>query len=135
MELRNISLRISKNYILLITGIFAWDILSFSILKLSLIYTSNVLLTYLITYNICCIIYILYFNVYYKVRFNLKILLLLVCFYNVGINLLDFLYNEIILIQKIEFNVALFFISVISNLIISSLLYLFIMLIKKWFKK
>jgi hypothetical protein len=100
---------------ILTTGIIAWLLLAFASIKLSVIYASNPKLAYLLAYNISSFVFLVYFIGYFKERFGIKYLLLLVLTYNVGINLLHFIYDELFLLEPPPAEYARVFLSCLIN--------------------
>jgi hypothetical protein len=89
---------------ILTTGIAAWLMLAFATVKLSVLYAENPKIAYVITYNIVAVIYLLYFIGYFKERFGLKYLALLLVLYNVGFHSLQWFYNKLFLISEPAFD-------------------------------
>ncbi len=85
---------------ILTTGIIAWLVLAFAAIKLSIIYATSPRLAYLLAYNISSFIFLMYFIGYFKERFGFGYLVLLIVAYNVGINILHFLYNHLFLLEQ-----------------------------------
>lgn len=81
------------------TGIPAWLLLAFASVKLAVIYARNPSLAYLLTYNIAAFVFLVYFIGYFKEKFGVAHFFLLLGTYNVGINLLHLLYNQLFLLQ------------------------------------
>lgn len=123
-------MRKSSDALILSTGISAWLLLAFAAIKLSVIYARNPFVAYLLAYNISSVVFLLYFIGYFKQRFGFGYLLLLVVTYNIGINILHFIYNELFLLRQpsMEFHRALASatVNLLLMVIMWAALYLFI---------
>lgn len=119
------SQNIKNDFKVELSGVLSWALLSFSIVKLSLIYSSHPILIFLITYNICSIIFLLFFFGFYKERHSFIKHIRLTFFYNVAMLVYDILYNELILIYKTElsYKVAAFIAIFVFNLFLSAIFY------------
>ena len=115
---------------ILITGISAWLVLAFATIKLSVLYAHDPKLAYILSYNISSFVFLVYFIGYFKERFVFGYLLLLLAAYNVGINLLHFLYNKLFLLESPPIEYARIYMSCIFNVPVMVItwvvLYLFI---------
>ncbi len=123
--------KVSLDIKVLMTGVLSWLFLSFASLKLCVIYASNPVIAYLITYNISGIIFFLYFYAYLKSRFTFKTFSILVLLFNFGIHLFEFVYKKIVLIHPPEANSAMIIVSTFTSLIILTVTYF---ILRKFFK-
>ncbi len=123
--------KLTPNIQVLVTGVFAWVLLSFSSLKLSLIYAPKPLLAYVLTYNIIAIVYLLYFYGYLKPKFNFIMLMLLFFLYNFGIYFFEFLYIEFIMVYKSSMDIMLKSVNMFINFLIMVITYLVVKKIVK----
>ncbi|MCF8299158.1 MAG: hypothetical protein K9J13_16540 [Saprospiraceae bacterium] len=127
-------INVSQNFKVLATGVFGLLLLSFSSLKLSVIYASNPFLSYLVTYNISGLVFLFYFYAYLKSKFNFKIWVLIFAVFNIGIHVFDFIYNQLILINNTEIHFDFIIIYVVINFLTMILAYFILRGILK-FKK
>lgn len=104
----NREINLGSDRVILITGITAWLVLAFAVVKLSVLYSENPQIAYVIAYNIASLIYLIYFIGYFKERFGLKYLVLLLLVYNAGFHALQWLYNELFLIYTPTFEYVRF---------------------------
>ncbi len=131
---QNKYINFSQDLRAIITGVFAWILLSFASLKLSVIYSLNPGISYLLTYNISSIIFLIYFYAYLKSKFNFKMLILLFVSYNIGIHLFELIYKELFIIYKSELNLTIIFVSVFLNLVIMLIIYFILRKLIKYSK-
>jgi hypothetical protein len=115
---------------ILTTGIIAWLMLAFASVKLAVIYAKNPSLAYLLTYNISSFVFLVYFIGYFKERFGIAYLLLLLISFNTGINALHFLYNRLFLLEpppaEFERAIASSIVNAVMMFVTWGLLYWFI---------
>lgn len=116
---------------ILTTSLLAWIVLTFSILKLIVIYVANPLLTYLTTYNFTSLLFLLYLLSYFGFRFRYKLFLTIVTFYNLGILFCDFMYDKVILLESVKFGVVRNIFFLIINYIFLHISYFIALKIKE----
>jgi hypothetical protein len=130
-ENRDKRFKIMSEIKIVASGIFAWLLLSFAMLKLGTIYAPNPVLAYVIIYNIAGIIFLLYFFAFLKKRLNFLFLMMLILIYNGGIPIFGWVYNNLILIKQPGINVALVVVCSLINIHVLLLEFLVLKLIIK----
>ncbi|MCP4458969.1 MAG: hypothetical protein GY816_13255 [Cytophagales bacterium] len=121
----------STNIKVISSGLFAWTLFVFSLLKLSIIYTSNPEVSFLITYEVSGIVFLLYFYVYLKNRFSLWYFFSLVVLFNTSIYLLSLIYDVLILLKVSGLNPYLFLVASVINVVCAVITYSILMAISK----
>jgi hypothetical protein len=123
--------KIYSNYKVEITGIISWVLFAFGAVKLWGVFLSKTFLPFLLPYNICSIIYLLYFTSYYKPDFGVKKFILLVISFNVGFYLLHFSYFWLVALERIEIPISSLIASFVINAVLCTIVYLIICAIIK----
>ena len=121
----------STNMKVISSGLFAWTLFVFSLLKLSIIYTSNPGVSFLITYEVSGVVFLLYFYAYFKNRFSLWYFLSLVVLFNTGLYLLSLIYDVLILLKVSGLNPYLFLTASVINVVCAVITYSILMAISK----
>ena len=118
------------NRIVIITGVFAWVIFTFAVLKLLLVYAENRGITYLIAYNVSSIIFVLYFIGYLKERLKLHYLFFLWLAFNLGLYFSSYLYDHFILVRGKDVLVDFYWFNIIINFFVVFVVYVLSRLFK-----
>jgi hypothetical protein len=114
-----------------ITGVIAWLILAFASVKLSIIYAPDPAVAYIVSYNVCAVIFLLYFIGYFKQRFTIGWLFALIACYNIGMNVLNFVYDRLFLIYQPPFELERMIASTVVNLVVMLIIWTVLFLLLK----
>jgi hypothetical protein len=123
-----------NTYKIEITGVIAWALFSFATIKFIHIYIDTVL-SHLLTYGICSLIFLLYFFTYYRSNFGLKKFLFLMLAFNIGFHLLDATYLWLINIREFDYDLGAMITMILADLFLCFFVYLGINKIISRYKK
>ncbi len=115
-------------------GIFSWIFLTFSFLKLTDVFISFKSISYLITYNISSVIFLIYLFIILQSDISVKRLIILASIFNVGLILLSYTYDQIIFIHPPDFTFGYHLLNAIINVATLFVSYFIIQLFIKYFR-
>lgn len=109
---------IYNTYKIEITGVIAWIFFSFATVRFIPIYI-NTKLAHLLTYNICSLLFLAYFFMYYRTEFSTKKFLILILIFNLGFSFLNNTYQWLVYLRKFEFDIE----TIVATIFINFLLW------------
>lgn len=123
-------IKVYNTYKIEITGVIAWALFSFAAVRFIPIYIPTKF-AHLLTHNICSLVFLFYFFIYYRSEFGIKKFLFLMLAFNLGFHFFNFLYQQLLDIHGYKFELVPIIALILLNLLLCFFVYLIIIKVIK----